>query len=178
MEVTGLAGFSGISPRLEVAEVFVASLGVREIGPMVITLNFSVLTNILCGRLIPLPMLIILCTNSEMTGLSDQIAPFFCGSPGIFYKCLIRLQCLVTHDPQSSTILLVFDQSSSFSQIEDELFCGHVWNISQFSTIGSFLPAVLPRLIPFCIEWKVFVTESSVIKILPAYGTFSFMTTP
>ena len=79
MEVTGLAGFSCISPRLEVAEVFVASLGVREIGPMVITLNFSVLTNILCGRLIPLPMLVILCTNSEMTGLSNQIAPFLCG---------------------------------------------------------------------------------------------------
>ena len=71
MEVTGLAGLSGISPRLEVAEVFVASLGVREIGPMVITLNFSVLTNILCWRRIPLPMLIILRTNSEMTGLSD-----------------------------------------------------------------------------------------------------------
>ena len=71
VEVTGLAGFSGISPRLEVAEVFVASLGVREIGPMVITLNFSVLTNILCWRWIPLPMSIILCTNSEMTGLSD-----------------------------------------------------------------------------------------------------------
>ena len=79
VEVTGLAGLSGISPRLEVAEVFVASLGVREIGPMVITLNFSVLTNILCWRRIPLPMLIILRTNSEMTGLSDQIAPFFCG---------------------------------------------------------------------------------------------------
>ena len=173
MEVTGLAGLSGISPRLEVAEVFVASLGVREIGPMVITLNFSVLTNILCWRGIPL---IILCTNSEMTGLSDQIAPFFCGLPRIF--CLIRLQCLVTHDPQTSTILLVFDQSSSFSQIEDELFCGHVRNISQFSTIGSFLPAVLPCLIPFGIEWEVFVTESSVIKILPAYGTFSLMTTP
>ena len=71
VEVTGLAGLSGISPRLEVAEVFVASLGVREIGPMVITLNFSVLTNILCWRWIPLPMSIILCTNSEMTGLSD-----------------------------------------------------------------------------------------------------------
>ena len=71
MEVTGLAGFSGISPRLEVAEVFVASLGVREVGPMVITLNLSVLTNIFCWRRIPLPMLIILCTNSEMTGLSD-----------------------------------------------------------------------------------------------------------
>ena len=71
MEVTGLAGLSGISPRLEVAEVFVASLGVREIGPMVITLNFPVLTNILCWRWIPLPMSIILCTYSEMTGLSE-----------------------------------------------------------------------------------------------------------